>query len=147
MNSTESLFGTNTVLDSTVSEVQKYCECATTEQQSEVYSIAGFYTTNCSLATETVNCSVGTTQSFANTCGKHKHRYKRKAKDMDFEHHIKTRSLDSDDTIEPQPLIIDSDFDPNFIPTVNLSNFDMSIVAILHLINLHKIFFICIIYL
>lgn len=38
---------------------------------------------------------------------------------MDFEHHIKTRSLESDDTIDTQPLIIDPNFDPNFIPPVN----------------------------
>lgn len=119
-NSIESLFGTNTTLDSTDSELQKYCECAATEKQSEFYSIADHYTANCSIATETVLCSKGTTvQSLRNTCDRHQNRYKREANDMDFEHHIKTRSLDSDDTIEPQPLIIDPNFDPNFIPPVN----------------------------
>lgn len=119
-NSTESLFGTNTILDSTDSELLKYCECAATEEQSEFYSISDHYTENCSKATETVLCSKGTNiRSLRNTCDKHQNRYKRKANDMDFEHHIKTRSLNSDDTIEPQPLIIDPNFDPNIIPPVN----------------------------
>lgn len=121
LNSTESLFGTNTVLDSTDSELQKYCECAASEQPPEFNSIANFYIANCSITNETARCSVGTTtQSLRNTCGKHQNRYKRKANDMDFEHHINKRSLDSDDAIESQPLIMDPNFDPNFIPPVNL---------------------------
>lgn len=145
-NSTESLYTPNIVLESTESKLKKFCECAATEQQSQVNSISDLYTANCSIATETVLCSEGTTtQSLENTCGNHQHRYKRKANDMDFEHQIKTRSLNSDDTIESQPLIIDPNFDPNFIPPVNLlgSNYDISNVAILHLINLHELFFIC----
>lgn len=146
-SSRESLFKPNIVLESTDSKLQKFCECAATKQQSQVNSISDIYRANCFIAPETVLCLEGTTtQSLENTCGNHQHRFKRQANDMDFEHQIKTRSVNSDDTIEFQPLVIDQNFDPNFIPPVNLlgSNYDMSNVAILHLINLHELFFICI---
>lgn len=114
-NSTESLFGTNTILDSTDSELPKYCECAATEEQSE----SDHYTANCSIATETVLCSEGTTkQSLRNTCDKHQNHYKRKAT-SDFRNLMRYRRDLDGDIIKHLPLIIDPNFDPNFIPPVN----------------------------
>lgn len=118
INSTESLFGTNTLLNSTVSELQKYCDCAMKPNRS-INSISNQNAANCSIAPDTVLCSEKTTtQSFKNTCKQN--RYKRDANDMDFQHHIERRSVESDDSIASQPLTIDPNFDPNFIPPVIL---------------------------
>lgn len=59
-----------------------------------------------------------TTQLLTSTCKQY--RNKRGANKMDFGHHLDRRSVDSDDAIASQPLIIDPNFDPNFIPPVIL---------------------------
>lgn len=120
ISSTESLFGNNTILKSTISNLQTYCECAI-EPTGAIQSISNYYAANCYKATETVLCSEKTTtQSFKNTCKQNQNRNKRDANEMDFQQHIERRSVDSDDTIAYQPLAIDPNFDPNFIPPVIL---------------------------
>lgn len=120
INSTESLFGNNTLLKSTVSKLQKYCEC-TMEPTGAINSISNYYAANCSIATETVLCSEKTTtQSLTNACNKYQNRYKLDVNGMDFEHHIAKRQVESDDTIASQYLTIYQNFDSNLIPTVIL---------------------------
>lgn len=124
INSTESLFGNNTILKSTNSELQKYCDCAT-EQGSSENSISGHYTVNCSVATEAVLCSrKNTSQPFTSTCESYQNRYKRDVNELNIRPHIARRSVDSDDVLEAQPLSLDPTFDPNFIPPVIIITFE-----------------------
>lgn len=116
IQSTESLFGINTILKRTNAELQKYCDCATEQGPSE-NSISGHYTANCSVATEAVLCSrTNTSQPFTSICESYQNRYKRDVNELNIRSHIARRSVDSDDVLEAQPLSLDPTFDPNFIP-------------------------------
>lgn len=120
INSTESLFGTNTQINSTVSGLQKYCECYM-EPTGSFNSISDYNAADCSIAPEMLLCSKKTTtESFTSTCEQNQNRNKRDANEMYFEHHIERRSIESDDTIASQPLTIDPNFDLNFVPPVIL---------------------------
>lgn len=118
INSTESLFGVSTVFNISYFELQKYCDCADEFSQTNADDIfSDFYAANCSITTEAILCSEKTTfQSFTSTCRQYQNRYKRDVNEMDFEHQIEKRSVDSDDIIEVAPLTIDPNFDPNVIP-------------------------------
>lgn len=102
-------------------ELQKYCDCADEFSQTNADDLfSDFYAANCSITTEAILCSEKTTfQSFTSTCRQYQNRYKRDVNEMDFEHQIEKRSVDSDDIIEVAPLTIDPNFDPNVIPPVH----------------------------
>lgn len=107
-------------------ELQKYCDCAeefSGTNSSDLFS--DFYAANCSITTEAILCSEKKTtfQSFTSTCRQYQNRYKRDVNEMDFEHQIEKRSVDSDDIIEVAPLTIDPNFDPNVIPPVHVHKY------------------------
>lgn len=123
ISSSESLFGVNTTFKNSYFELQKYCDCAEEFSGTNTNDLfSNFNAANCSLTTEAILCSEKTTsQSFTSTCRRYQTRYKREAaSDMDFEHQIERRSVDSDDIFEVAPLTIDPNFDPNFIPSVHI---------------------------
>lgn len=111
INSEESLFRANVSLDVSNFELKKYCDCSTETQQNE-NSISNHYTANCSITTQTVQCSsTATSKKFKSTCNSYKNRFKRDA-NMDSVGFIDT-SDDSDEVVESQPLYYDPNFDPN----------------------------------
>lgn len=98
------------------------------ESTGAIQSISNRSSANCYIATETVLCSEKTTrQSLKNTCKQHQQRYKRCANEMDIGYHIERSRVESDDTIASQPLTIDPNFDPNFIPPVIYSFFGIKL--------------------
>lgn len=102
--------------------MQKYCDCAERYQiTNNSHSFSDFNEANCSITTEAITCSEKTTfQGFTSTCRRYQNRYKRDVNEMEFEHEIEKRSVDNDDIIEVAPLTLDPNFDPNFIPPVNI---------------------------
>lgn len=122
INSSQSLFGNNTTFNNSYFESQKYCDCVEEHSGTNTSVLfSDFNVANCSITTENILCSEKTTfQSFTSTCRRYQHRYKRDVNEMDFEHQIEKRSVDSDDIIEVAPLTLDPNFDPNFIPPVHI---------------------------
>lgn len=111
INSEESLFRANVSLDVSNFEMKKYCDCSTETQQNE-NSISNHYTANCSITTQTVQCSsITTSKKVKSTCNTYQNRFKRDA-NMDSVGLI-DESEDSDDVVESQPLHYDPNFDPN----------------------------------
>lgn len=111
INSEESLFRANVSLDVSNFEMKKYCDCSTETQQNE-NSISNHYTANCSITTQTVQCSsITTSKKVKSTCNTYQNRFKRDA-NMDSVGLI-DESEDSDDVVESQPLHYDANFDPN----------------------------------
>lgn len=109
--SEDSLFGVNTKFNSGSFKLLKYCDCASAIQSNE-QSISGHHTADCSITTPAILCSQkNTTESFASTCNSFQNRFRRDGNFMNG---------DSDDVTEVLPLTIDPDFDPNFIPPVNI---------------------------
>lgn len=104
INSIESLFGGNRRLNSGISYLKKYCDCAT-EIGPNGNSISGHYTANCSIATPAILCSQTLTSTSA--CKSNHGRFRR---DGNF------INDDSDDVAEILPLKLDPRFDPNYIP-------------------------------
>lgn len=116
--STHSLFGINTLLESSSFKFKKYCDCSTETLQNE-NSIANHHTANCSLTTQAIMCNGAfASQSLPSRCESNQNRFKREGIVMNFENHVEKRSIESDDIIEVPPLTLNPSFDPDFIPPV-----------------------------
>lgn len=120
INSTESLFGVNVMLNNSNFEMPRYCDCAEEIKNNE-NSISKYHTAKCSVASSAIMCSKTTPNSLTSTCTHYQHRYKRNSIKMDFKRLTEKRSAESDEVIENMPLAIDPSFDPNFIPPVSIN--------------------------
>lgn len=111
INSTESLFGVDRILNSGSSHLKKYCDCATEIGPNE-QSISDYYTANCSIATSAILCSqITSSDSLTSTCKSYMYQGR-------FRRDVNFINDDSDDVSEILPLKLDPSFDPNYIPPV-----------------------------
>lgn len=111
INSTESLFGVDRILNSGSSHLKKYCDCATEIGPNE-QSISDHYTANCSIATSAILCSqITPSDSLTSTCKSYMYQGR-------FRRDVNFINDDSDDVSEILPLKLDPSFDPNYIPPV-----------------------------